>query len=144
MRERLGDKASGLVVHDNWLPRARAVQKQVEPEEFEAIVELAMRADKPTHYWAKIIAKDRLESTLKYVRRLLRRSVEAMAYVARKIGNKTKSFMNFIGDKIAEGNYSMCQVANMVELSTQKKQPDRYLIGILKNGYEYAQYEARS
>ena len=138
MRERLGQRASGLIPHDNWLPRARAVQKMCEPEEFEAIVEMAERADKPAHYWAKIIAKDRIESTLKYVRRLLQRSVEAMAYVARKINNRTKSFMNYVGDKIAEGKYPMNQVVNMVELAMNKKQPDRYLIGILKKGYENA------
>lgn len=138
MRDRLGQRASKLIPHDNWLPRARAVQKMCEPEEFEAIVEMAERAEKPTHYWAKIIAKDRIESTLKYVRRLLQRSVEAMAYVARKINNRTKSFMNYIGDKIAEGKYPMNQVVNMVELALNKKQPDRYLIGILRKGYENA------
>ena len=138
MRDRLGQRASKLIPHDNWLPRARAVQKMCEPEEFEAIVEMAERAEKPTHSWAKIIAKDRIESTLKYVRRLLQRSIEAMAYVARKINNRTKSFMNYIGDKIAEGKYPMNQVVNMVELALNKKQPDRYLIGILRKGYENA------
>ena len=138
MRKRLGERASILVPNDSWLPRARAVQKQVTPEEFSGIVELAHQAEKPTHYWAKIIAKDRIEATLKYVRRLLKRSVEAMSYVARKIGNKTKSFMNYVGDKIAEGKYPMNQVVNMVELALNKKQPDRYLIGILRKGYENA------
>lgn len=143
MRERLGERASALIPHDTWLPRARAVQKQVEPEEFAAIVEMAHHADKPAHYWAKIIAKDRLESTIKYVRRLLKRSVEAMSYVARKIGNTTKKYLNYIGDKIAEGNYPMNQVVNMVELASQKKQPDRYLIGILRKGYEHAAPQVR-
>lgn len=144
MRERLGTRASELVVNDSYLPRARAVQKQVEPEEFNAMVELAHKADKPAHYWAKIIAKDRLESTLKYVRRLLKRSVEAMSYVARKIGNRTSKFLNYVGDKLAEGKYPMNQVVNMVELASNKKQPDRYLIGILKKGYEHAQPQVRS
>lgn len=143
MRERLGDRASALIPHDNWLPRARAVQKQVEPEEFNAIVEVAHQADNPPHYWAKMIAKDRLEATLKYVRRLLKRSVEAMSYVARKIGNTTKRYLNYIGDKIAEGNYPMNQVVNMVELANSKKQPDRYLIGILRKGYEHAAPKVR-
>ena len=144
MRERLGERASILVPNDSWLPRARAVQKQVTPEEFAGIVELAHQADKPAHYWAKIIAKDRLESTLKYVRRLLKRSVEAMSYVARKIGNTTKTYLNYIGDKIAEGKYPMNQVVNMVELAAAKKQPDRYLIGILRRGYEHAAPQVRS
>jgi len=143
MRERLGERASILVPNDIWLPRARAVQKQVTPEEFAGIVELAHQADKPAHYWAKIIAKDRLEATLKYVRRLLKRSVEAMSYVARKIGNTTKTYLNYIGDKIAEGKYPMNQVVNMVEISMAKKQPDRYLIGILKKGYENAAPKVR-
>ena len=144
MRERLGKRASILIPHDNWLPRARAVQKQVEPEEFAAIVEMAHHADKPAHYWAKIIAKDRLESTLKYVRRMLKRSVEAMSYVARKMGNTTKKFLNYVGDKIAEGNYPMNKVVSMVEISLAKKQPDRYLIGILRKGYEHAAPQVRS
>lgn len=143
MRERLGERASILVPNDSWLPRARAVQKQVTPEEFAGIVELAHQANKPAHYWAKIIAKDRLEATLKYVRRLLKRSVEAMSYVARKIGNTTKTYLNYIGDKIAEGKYPMNQVVNMVELAAAKKQPDRYLIGILRRGYEHAAPQVR-
>lgn len=143
MRERLGERASILVPNDSWLPRARAVQKQVTPEEFAGIVELAHQADKPAHYLAKIIAKDRLEATLKYVRRLLKRSVEAMSYVARKIGNTTKTYLNYIGDKIAEGKYPMNQVVSMVELAAAKKQPDRYLIGILRRGYEHAAPQVR-
>lgn len=143
MRERLGERASALIPHDNWLPRARAVQKMVEPEEFAAIVEMAHHADKPAHYWARIVAKDRIEATLKYVRRLLKRSVEAMSYVASKIGNTTKKYLNYIGDKIAEGHYPMNQVVNMVELASQKKQPDRYLIGILRKGYEHAAPQVR-
>lgn len=144
MRKRLGDRASELIPHDQWLPRARAVQNQVTPEEFEAIVEIAHKAEKPSHYWAKIIAKDRLDSTLKYVRRILKRSVEAMAYVSRKLNNTSKSFMNYIGDKIADGKYSMSNVVHMVELSLNKTQPDRYLIGILKKGYVYEQPKVRS
>ncbi|ATW62225.1 hypothetical protein CQ476_24 [TM7 phage DolZOral124_53_65] len=143
MRERLGERASALVPHDSWLPRSRAVQKMVEPDEFDAMVEMAHHAKKPAHYWARIIAKDRIESTLKYVRRLLKRSVEAMSYVARKIGNRSKSYMNYVGDKIAEGKYPMNQVVNMVELSIRKKHPDRYLIGILKKGYEHAAPQLR-
>ncbi len=138
MRERLGQRASALIPDDRWLPRARSVQKQIEPEEFSAIIEMAEHADNPARYWARIIAKDRLESTLKYVRRLLKRSVEAMSYVARKIGNTTKRYLNYVGDKIAEGKYPMNQVVNMVEIAAKKKQPDRYLIGILRKGYQHA------
>lgn len=144
MRERLGDRASALIPHDNWLPRARAVQKQIEPAEFAAIVDMAHNADKPTHYWARIIAKDRLDSTLKYVRRMLKRSIEAMSYVARKMGNTTKKYLNYVGDKLAEGNYPMNKVVSMVEISLAKKQPDRYLIGILRKGYEHAAPKVRS
>lgn len=144
MRERLGQRASSLVPDDRWLPRARSVQKQVEPEEFAAIIEMAEHADNPPHYWARIIAKDRLELTLKYVRRMLKRSVEAMSYVARKIGNTTKRYLNYVGDKIAEGHYAMNQVVHMVELASNKKQPDRYLIGILKKGYSNEPSKVRS
>ncbi len=144
MRERLGDRASGLVNNSQYLPMIRARQKAMEPEEFEAAVEIAYRADKPAFYFMKIMSKENFERTLIHVRRILKRSVEAMAYVARKIGNRSKTFMNYIGDKIAEGKYPMNQVVNMVELASRKKQPDRYLIGILKKGYDHAAPQLRS
>lgn len=144
MRERLGDRASALVNNSQYLPMVRARQKAMDPEEFAAVVELAYRAEKPAHYFMSMLSKSNLERTLIYVRRILKRSVEAMAYVARKINNRTKSFMNYIGDKIAEGKYPMNQVVNMVEISCSKKQPDRYLIGILKKGYAHAAPQVRS
>ena len=144
MRERLGDRASALVNNSQYLPMIRARQKAMEPEEFEAAVEIAYRAEKPAFYFMSMMSKKNFERTLVYVRRILKRSVEAMAYVARKIGNTSKTFMNYIGDKIAEGKYPMNQVVNMVEMSMSKKQPDRYLIGILKKGYENAAPQVRS
>lgn len=144
MRERLGDRASALVNNSQYLPMIRARQKTMEPEEFEAAVEIAYRADKPSNYFMSMMSKKNFDRTLIYVRRILKRSVEAMAYVARKIGNRTKTFLNFVGDKIAEGKYPMNQVVNMVEISCHKKQPDRYLIGILKKGYDHAAPQVRS
>jgi len=144
MRERLGDRASSLVNNTQYLPMIRARQKAMEPEEFAAAVEIAHRAEKPSHYFMSMMSKKNFERTLQYVRRILKRSVEAMSYVARKINNRTKSFMDYIGDKIAEGKYPMSQVVNMVEISCSKKQPDRYLIGILKKGYENAAPKVRS
>jgi hypothetical protein len=138
MRERLGDRASALVNSPQYLPMIRARQKAMEPEEFQAAVEIAYRAEKPGNYFMSMMSKANFERTLLYVRRILKRSVEAMSYVARKISNRTKSFMNYVGDKIAEGKYPMNQVVNMVEIACSKKQPDRYLIGILKKGYEHA------
>ena len=99
------------------------------------ICQIAERAEKPQHYFMAIIAKDKFERTLNYAQRLLKRSVEAISYVAKKIGNCTKSYINFIADKIAEGRYPMAQVVRMVEIASSKKQPDRYLIGILKKGF---------
>ena len=144
MRERLGDRASGLVNNSQYLPMIRARQKAMEPDEFTAAVEIAYKAEKPAFYFMSMMSKKNFERTLQYVRRILKRSVEAMAYVARKINNRTKSFMNYIGDKIAEGRYPMNQVVNMVEISCSKKQPDRYLIGILKKGYDHAAPQVRS
>lgn len=136
MRERIGARASALVNNRAYLPRVRKVQNMIEAEEFDAIISMAEHAkDNPAHYFMKIISIERLESTLLHVRRLLKRSVEAMAYVARKINNRTRSYLNFVGDKIAEGKYSMAHVVRMVELAERKKQPDRYLIGILKKGF---------
>ena len=122
----------------------RARQKAMEVEEFNAAVEIAHRAEKPSNYFMSMMSKKNFERTLVYVRRILKRSVEAMAYVARKISNRTKTFLNYVGDKIAEGKYPMASVVNMVEISCSKKQPDRYLIGILKKGYENASPQVRS
>lgn len=144
MRKRIGDRASSLVNNNQYLPMVRNRHKQCTDEEWIAICEYAEHAKNPAHYFMFILAKDRFENTLKYVRRILKRSVEAMSYVARKIGNTSKTFMNYIGDKIAEGKYPMNQVVNMVEVSMGKKQPDRYLIGILKKGYENAAPQVRS
>lgn len=135
MRKRLGDRASCLVNNAAYLPRVRAVQNQITPEEFDMICEIAEHGKNPPHYFMSIISKAKIDGTLQYARRLLKRSVEAISYVARKIGNLTKSYLNYIGDKIAEGHYSMAQVVNMVEIAGRKQAPDRYLIGILKKGY---------
>lgn len=40
-----------------------------------------------------------------------------------------------MADKISDGKYSMKNVVDMVDIALKKKQPDRYLIGILKKGY---------
>lgn len=135
MRERLGDRASALVNNSQYLPMIRARQKAMDPEEFTAAVEIAYRAEKPANYFMSMMSKKNFDRTLVYVRRILKRSVEAMSFVARKIGNTSKTFMNYIGDKIAEGKYPMSEVVHMVEISCHKKQPDRYLIGILKKGF---------
>ena len=135
MRKRLGERASDLVNNSQYLPMVRARQKAMTPEEFEAAVEIAYRAEKPTNYFMSMMSRANFSRTLTYVQRILKRSAEAMLYVAKKIGNKTRSYLNFIGDKIADGRYSMCDVANMVGISMTKREPDRYLVGILKNGY---------
>lgn len=135
MRERIGEGASSLVNNSQYLPMIRSRQKMMEPEEFQAAIESAKRADNPGNYFMSMMSKKNFERTLIYIRRILKRSVEAIAYVARKIGNKTKSYLNYVGDKIAEGKYSMSNVVRMVELAERKKSPDRYLIGILKKGF---------
>jgi len=134
MRKRLGS-ASDLVNNDSYLPRARRVQMDVTSEEFDAICRLARQADNPQHYFMRLIAKDRLESTLKHVRRLLNRSVEVIRYVAKNIRNTNSRWLGWVADMVADANYSMADVVNMVDLSINKKHPDRYLVGILKRGY---------
>ena len=144
---RLPDYIKELLIDGNNIQYAgkfRRIQMDTTEEELQAIANLCRGKDRPGHYLASITSKKNIERTLTHVRRLLKRSVEAMSYVARKIGNRTKSFMNYIGDKIAEGKYPMNQVVNMVEVSMSKKQPDRYLIGILKKGYENAAPQVRS
>lgn len=113
----------------------RGLQKLYGDKVLVAIANLCNKKKTPGRYFAKITSKTNLERTLIYVKRLLLRSVEAMSYVANKIGNKTQKFMNYIGDKIADGKYSMAEVVKMVEIAEKKRSPDRYLIGILKKGF---------
>lgn len=135
MRNRLGS-ASDLVNNDQYLPRARRVQMDCTSEEFEAICQLARQAKNPQHYFMKIIAKDAIDRTMSYIRRVLRRSVEAISYISKQLQNKSRSWIEFVADKIADGHYSMADVVDMVRISQSKQYPDRYLVGILKNGYE--------
>lgn len=141
MRNRLGD-ASELVNNDQFLPRARRVQMDITAEEFDAICQLARQASNPQHYFMKIIAKDAINRTLSYIRRVLKRSVEAISYISQKLKNKSRSWIEFVADKIADGHYSMANVVEMVRISQDKQHPDRYLVGILKNGY--TPWEARN
>lgn len=137
MRERIGSRADNLVNESarQYLPRVRSAQNQCTPEEWDMICEIAERSKNPQHYFMSMISKAKFSGTLDYAKRLLARSVEAIAYVARKINNRTKSYLNYVADKIAEGKYSMANVVNMVEIAEKKSAPDRYLIGILKKGY---------
>lgn len=136
MRDRIGEKASSLVNNSQYLPMVRARQKATTPEEFETIVRLAENADtNPQGYFMSLLSNTNFERTLIHVRRILSRSVEAISYVSRKIGNTSKKYLSYVADKIAVKKYSMSQVVHMVELSISKREPDRYLIGILKNGY---------
>ena len=135
---RLPDFVKDLVVagnNYNYAGMSRRAMLITTEEELEAMANLCRGKDKPGNYWASLISKANFEKTLVYVRRILARSVEAIAYVARKINNRTKSYLNYVADKIAEGKYSMANVVNMVEIAEKKSAPDRYLIGILKKGY---------
>lgn len=135
MRKSLGELVSSWYEEDCWLPRVRAVQKKVTEEEWNEMVNLAKKADKPANYFKKMISVARLEDTLKYVRKLLNRSVEVMTYVADKVKGGSIKLANYVADKVAEARYSMFDVTRMVELANKKDYPDRYLIGILKKGY---------
>ena len=134
MRSRLGS-ASDLIDNDNYLPRARRVQMDCTKDEFDAICKLARRADNPQHYFMRSIAKDRIESTISYVRRILSRSVSAITYITKRLQSKSSSWIAYVADMITKGGYSMSDVVNMVDLPINKKDRDRYLVGILKKGY---------
>ena len=134
MRERLG-RASELVNNDNYLPRARRVQMDCTSDEFEGICRLAENADNPQHYFMKLISKSALERTLDYVRRILKRPVQAMIYLKRNIQGASKQWLEFVADKLVAGHYCMADLVQMVEIAQRKRQPDRYLIGILKKGF---------
>lgn len=136
MRQRLG-KASELVNNDNYLPRARRVQMDCTAEEFSAICKLAQEADNPQHYFMKIISKAQIERTLDYVRRILKRPLQAMVYLKRQIQGASKQWLEFVTDKIVADHYSMAELVQMIELAQRKRQPDRYLIGILKKGFNH-------
>lgn len=138
MRNRLGN-ASELIDNDSYLPRARRVQMDCTKDEFDAICKLARRADNPQHYFMRSIAKDRIESTIGYVRRILSRSVSVITYITKRLQSKSSSWITYVADMITKGGYSMSDVVNMVDLSINKKHPDRYLVGILKKGYSSGQ-----
>lgn len=136
--ERVTEGARDLIVDSEaytYAGKYRRIQLDTTAEEFDTIVKLCEGKDKPGRYFATITSKANLEKTLLYVRRLLARSVEAISFVTKKIKNTTKGYINFVADKIAEGKYSMANVVAMVEYASTKKQPDRYLIGILKKGF---------
>ena len=134
MRERLG-KASELVNNDQYLPRARRVQMDCSADEFEGICQLARRADNPQHYFMKLISKQAIERTLDYVRRILKRPVQAMVYLKRRIQGTSKQWLEYVADKLVAGHYSMADVVAMTELAYRKRHPDRYIVGILKKGF---------
>lgn len=131
MRERLG-KASELVNNDQYLPRARRVQMDCSADEFEGICQLAKQANNPQHYFMKVISKQAIERTLNYVRRILKRPVQAMVYLKRRIQGTSKQWLEYVADKLSDGHYSMADVVEMVDLAIDKRYPDRYLVGILK------------
>lgn len=137
MRQRLG-KASELVNNDNYLPRARRVQMDCTAEEFDGICKLAKQADNPQHYFMKIISKAQIERTLDYVRRILKRPIQAMVYLKQRIQGASKQWLEFVADKLVAGHYCMADLVQMVEIAQRKRQPDRYLIGILKKGFNNA------
>ena len=134
MRQRLG-KASELVNNDNYLPRARRVQMDCTAEEFEVICRLAREADNPQHYFMKIISKAQIERTLDYARRILKRPLQAMLYLKQRIQGTSKQWLDYVADKLVADHYSMSELVQMIELAQRKRQPDRYLIGILKKGF---------
>lgn len=131
MRNRLG-QASELVNNDNYLPRARRVQMDCTPEEFEGICRLAKQAKNPQHYFMKLISKSAIERTLDYVRRILKRSVNALLYLKREIKSNSKQWYEWVADQLTAGHYSMADLVAMCNVALKKRNPDRYLVGILK------------
>lgn len=131
MRNRLG-QASELVNNDSYLPRARRVQMDCTPEEFEGICRLAKQADNPQHYFMKLISKSAIERTLDYVRRILKRSVNALLYLKREIKSNSKQWYEWVADQLTAGHYSMADLVAMCNVALKKRNPDRYLVGILK------------
>ena len=130
MRNRLGD-ASELIDNDNYLPRARRVQMDCTKDEFDAICKLARRADNPQHYFMRSIAKDRIESTISYVRRILSRSVSAITYITKRLHSKSSNWIAYVADMITKGGYSMADVVNMVDLSVNKLLEDFNTFGLM-------------
>ena len=126
-----------VLAGDNFkfCPRFRSVCMKLEDREINAIANLCNnpKIKNKGKYFAKIVSRNNLEGTLTYVRRVLKRNIEAMRYLAQKITTE-QCTLCWMADKIS-GKYSMKNVVDMVEIALKKKQPDRYLIGILKKGY---------
>lgn len=78
MRNRLGKEASKIIKNDNFLPMFRNRQKNYQ-DEFNQSVEIAKRKNNPTHYLAKIWAKNNVEKSLKWLRSFINRAKVKLA-----------------------------------------------------------------
>ena len=91
MRKRLGD-ASELVNNDQYLPRARAVQKQLNDAEWATLVKMAKKAEKSAHYFMKLIAKANFSRTMETVHKLM----NGIADMAKIAANKAKKVLKAV------------------------------------------------
>ena len=91
MRKRLGD-ASELVNNDQYLPRARAVQKQLNDAEWDTLVKMAKKAEKSAHYFMKLIAKANFSRTMETVHKLM----NGIADIAKIAANKAKKVLKAV------------------------------------------------
>lgn len=109
---------------------------KLEDREINAIASLCNnpKVKSKGRYFSKITSKKNIDGTLAYIRRVLKRNIEAMRYLAQKITTEQRKLC-WMADKISDGKYSMKNVVDVVDIALRKKQPDRYLMGILKKGY---------
>lgn len=103
MRKRLGD-ASELVNNGQYLPRARAVQKQLNDAEWDTLVKMAKKAEKSAHYFMKLIAKANFSRTMETVHKLMN-GLADMAKIAVKKAKKALSVAIY-RSKNSYNNYS--------------------------------------
>lgn len=134
-------------VSEGLYRRIRHIQKtgeccgfEMSIKQLKEIIEMASSKTikNPLHYLCRILDKLHVERTLKTIKNRLnpdRRISDILRYV--KLESKWQ--IKYLSDLIT-GKYSMNDLMVACELAMKKKQPDRYLLTLLKNNFRVKNY----
>lgn len=134
----LGQRTWDLISDKKYTIKIRARQKECSAEEWDKLLEVVESKEKPQNYFAKITAKDRWEATLKYIRDLLKGAAKNISQVAYKITKYMPQldtrFKKYVLNKLS--HYSEFHQMEILTRCENKREPQYYLIGILKAGFK--------
>ena len=134
-------------VSEGLYRRIRHIQKtgeccgfEMSIKQLKEIIEMASSKTikNPLHYLCRILDKLHVERTLNTIKNRLnpdRRISDILRYV--KLESKWQ--IKYLSDLIT-GKYSMNDLMVACELAMKKKQPDRYLLVLLKNNFRVKSY----